>query len=120
MGGGAVGSALAGTILPNETSCLPALYHTARSHVLLPPGPQVKVPLWGEEGKRMGHLHLGLLMEKEALPGEAVGEWRGWGVGAGASKVGAGGRQTRWHRLGMQGVNARLAGKETAIGIGPA
>lgn len=37
------------------------------------PPPQVVVPLSGEGG-RAGHLHLGLLMEKEAQPGEAIGE----------------------------------------------
>ncbi len=37
--------------------------------------PQVKVPLWGEEGKRSGNLHLGISLEKEAPPGGGeVGE----------------------------------------------
>ena len=77
--------------------------HPAVARVRLrPPSLQVVVPLSGEGG-RAGHLHLGLLMEKEAQPGEAIGE--------AGPKAGLGPLGPRW--CGQEGRVCMHAGAGT-------
>ncbi|PRW59675.1 Elicitor-responsive [Chlorella sorokiniana] len=52
-------------LIAGGTLALTDLYYGGGQH-------EIKVPLWGDEGKRTGNLHMGLLMEKEAQPGEVV------------------------------------------------
>ncbi|KAI7840206.1 hypothetical protein COHA_005988 [Chlorella ohadii] len=49
-------------LIAGGTLLLTDLYYGGGQH-------EVKVPLWGEEGKRSGNLHLGISLEKEAPPG---------------------------------------------------
>lgn len=66
----------------HQLLCFPYEHHVhsrsqpSSSSLLASPLPQVKVPL-SVEGKPSGWLHLGVFLEREAGPGEAVGEVQG-------------------------------------------